>query len=55
MVVPNGTTIFISVAPHSVAPCRLDVAAQAVKRCRRRSLDGYPYNNIYGYIDMRIA
>ena len=39
MVVPNGTTIFISVAPHSVAPCRLDVAAQAVKRCRRRLLD----------------
>ena len=40
MVVPNGTTIFISVAPHSVAPCRLDVVAQAVKLCRRRSLDG---------------
>ena len=38
-----------------VAPCRLDVAAQAVKRCRRRlfdmSLSVYLYIRIYWYMD----
>ena len=49
---------FFFVVPCSFAPCRLDVAAQAVKRCRRRLFNygfRYQYINIYGYIAIWIA